>query len=42
MEILEYGLHFLDALIYATARHYETELYTSDEYFKDIQFVNYV
>ena len=39
---LEYGLHFADALVYATARHYETELYTSDEHFKGIPFVNYV
>jgi toxin FitB len=39
---LEYGLHFSDALIYATARHYESELYTSDEHFKDVPFVNYV
>jgi predicted nucleic acid-binding protein len=39
---LEYDLHFSDALIYATARRYETELYTSDEHFKDIPFVNYI
>lgn len=39
---LEYGLHFSDALIYATARHFESELYTSDEHFKGIPFVIYV
>lgn len=39
---LEYGLHFLDALVYATARHFEVELYSSDEHFKGIPFVNYV
>jgi len=39
---LEYGLHFSDALIYATARHYETELFTSDEHFKGIPFVRYL
>ena len=28
---LAHGLHFADALIYATARHFDAELYTSDE-----------
>ena len=28
---LAHGLHFVDALIYATARHFDAELYTSDE-----------
>ncbi len=39
---LEYGLHFSDALIYATARRFDAELYTSDEHFKGIPFVNYI
>lgn len=28
---LQHGLHFADALVYATARHYGVELFTSDE-----------
>lgn len=39
---LEYGLHFSDALVYATARHFNAELCTSDEHFKAIPFVNYI
>lgn len=39
---LEYGLHFSDALVYATARHFEAELYSSDEHLKGIPFVNYI
>ena len=36
---LEFGLHFSDALVYATARHYKTNLYTSDE---DLRTLNAV
>ena len=39
---LEYGLHFSDALVYATARRFEAELYSSDEHFKRIPFVKYI
>jgi toxin FitB len=39
---LEYGLHFSDSLVYATARHFDAELYSSDEHFKGIPFVNNV
>jgi toxin FitB len=39
---LEYGLHFSDALVYATARTFEAELYTSDEHFKGIPYVKYI
>jgi predicted nucleic acid-binding protein len=28
---LEHNLHFSDALVYATARHWKAKLYTSDE-----------
>ena len=28
---LEYGLHFSDALVYATTRHFKAKLYSSDE-----------
>jgi predicted nucleic acid-binding protein len=36
---LMYGLHMADALVYATARHYDAELYTSDEDLKDVKGV---
>ena len=39
---LEYGLHFSDALVYATARRFDAVLYTSDEHFKKIPFVQYI
>lgn len=39
---LEYGLHFSGALVYATARRFGSTLYTSDEHFKGIPFVNYI
>lgn len=39
---LEYGLHFSDSLVYATARRFEADLYTSDEHFKNIPFVEYI
>lgn len=39
---LEYNLHFADALVYATARHWKAKLYTSDEdlqALKDVCFI---
>ena len=39
---LSFGLHFADALIYATARHFEAELHTSDEELKGLRHVVYV
>lgn len=39
---LEYGLHFSDALIYATASRFDAELYTSDEHFKNLPNVTYI
>ena len=38
---LSYGLHFADAIIYATARHYEVQLYTSDEHLKGLKDVTF-
>ncbi len=38
---LEYGLSFADAIIYASARFYKTELITSDDHFKDLPSVVY-
>ena len=39
---LEYKLHFSDALVYATARHYSAELFTSDEDLKELKGVIFV
>lgn len=39
---LSHGLHFADALIYATAQHYEAELHTSDEDLKGLKDVTFV
>jgi toxin FitB len=39
---LEYGLHFSDSLVYATARRFQVELYTSDEHFRNIPFVKFI
>ncbi len=39
---LEYGLHFSDALVYATARRFNAELCTSDEHFKGVPFVRHI
>jgi predicted nucleic acid-binding protein len=36
---LSHGLHFADALIYATSRHFEAQLYTSDEHLKGLKHV---
>ena len=39
---LEYGLHFSDALVYATSRHFEAVLHTSDEHLRNLPYVNFV
>jgi len=39
---LEYELHFSDALIYATARRFGAQLFTSDDHFKGIPYVKLV
>jgi predicted nucleic acid-binding protein len=36
------GLHMADAVVYATARHYGAELYTSDEDLKGVKGVVYI
>ena len=39
---LEHRLHFADALVYATARHFGAELYTSDQDLRRLKGVNFV
>ena len=39
---LELGLHFADALVYATARHYAAKLHTSDRDLKGLKGVSFV
>jgi len=39
---LENHLHMSDALVYATARHYEAQLYTSDEDLRKLKSVTFV
>src|SRR5207245_2885009 len=39
---LEYGLHFADALVYATARRFAVELYTSDEHLQGFPHVKFI
>ncbi|MCI4318598.1 MAG: type II toxin-antitoxin system VapC family toxin [Thermoplasmata archaeon] len=39
---LEHGIHFSDALVYATARRHEAELFTSDEALKGLPAVRFV
>ncbi len=39
---LSHGLHFADALIYATARHFAAELHTSDPDLKGLKQVTFV
>ena len=36
---LEHNLHFSDAIIYATARHWKAKLYTSDEDLRELKDV---
>lgn len=39
---LEFGLHFLDALVYATARHWRAKLYTSDDDLHSLKSVCFI
>ena len=39
---LEHNLHFSDALVYATARHFKARLYTSDDDLKAIKDVCFI
>jgi toxin FitB len=39
---LEHNLHFSDALIYATARHWKAKLYTSDDDLRQLKEVCYI
>jgi toxin FitB len=39
---LEHGLHYSDALVYATARHWKANLYTSDEDLRALKTVYFV
>ena len=39
---LSHGLHFADALIYATARHFAAELHTSDPDLRRLKQVKFV
>jgi predicted nucleic acid-binding protein len=39
---LEYGLHFSDALIYATARRHHADLFTSDSDLRKLPGVRYI
>ena len=39
---LEYNLHFSDAIVYATARHWKANLYTSDADLKPLKAVCFI
>jgi predicted nucleic acid-binding protein len=39
---LEYGLHMVDAIVYATARHFSAKLYTSDLDLKELKDVVFI
>jgi toxin FitB len=39
---LEHHLHMSDALVYATARRYEAQLYTSDEDLRKLKSVTFI
>ncbi len=39
---LEHGLHFADAIVYATARHFGVELYTSDDDLRGLKGVSFI
>lgn len=39
---LEHGLHFSDALVYATARRWKARLYTSDDDLRELKSVCFV
>jgi predicted nucleic acid-binding protein len=39
---LEHNLHFADALVYATARHFKATLYTSDNDLRNLKTVCFI
>ena len=39
---IENKLHFSDALVYATARHYKAQLYTSDKDLEPLKMVHFI
>jgi predicted nucleic acid-binding protein len=39
---IEFNLHFSDALVYATARHYKAKLYTSDSDLRQLKNVCFI
>ena len=39
---LEYNLHFSDAIVYATARHWKAKLYTSDADLQELKMVCFI
>ncbi len=39
---LAHNLHFADAMVYATARHYGVELFTSDADLRGLKGVNFI
>jgi predicted nucleic acid-binding protein len=39
---LEHNLHFADALVYATARHFKAPLYTSDSDLRNLKTVCFI
>ena len=39
---LEHNLHFSDALVYATARHWKAKLYTSDDDLRSLKTVCFI
>lgn len=39
---LEHGLHFADALVYATARHYNSVLFSGDPDLRQLEGVKHV
>jgi predicted nucleic acid-binding protein len=39
---LDHKLHFLDAIVYATARHWKAKLYTSDEDLRPLKEVCFI
>jgi predicted nucleic acid-binding protein len=39
---IEHNLHFSDALVYATARHWKAKLYTSDDDLRELKEVCFV
>ena len=39
---LEHGLHFADAIVYATARHFGVKLYTSDDDLRGLKGVSFI